>query len=65
MYHAAMQDVSTPEILASGKFMQMVRSGRWEYARRHTAEGAVAILATTDAGELVLVEQHRVPMGRP
>lgn len=43
--------------------MQMVRVGRWEYVRRHTAEGAVAVIATTDAGELVLVEQMRVPMG--
>jgi ADP-ribose pyrophosphatase len=53
----------TVEIVGSGKFMQMVRDGRWEYVRRHTAEGAVAILATTDADELVLVEQFRVPMG--
>ncbi|MBX2852346.1 MAG: NUDIX hydrolase [Phycisphaeraceae bacterium] len=54
---------NTIEIVGSGKFMQMVRDGRWEYVRRHTAEGAVAILATTDEGELVLVEQFRVPMG--
>ena len=60
-----MNEINTPAILASGQFMQMVRDGRWEYVRRHTAEGAVAVLATTDAGELVLVEQHRVPMGRP
>ncbi|MFK7789103.1 MAG: NUDIX hydrolase [Phycisphaeraceae bacterium] len=51
------------EVLASGKFMQMVRQGRWEYVRRHTCDGAVAVIATTDEDELVLVEQLRVPMG--
>lgn len=41
----------------------MVRAGRWEYVRRHTCDGAVAVVATTDEDELVLVEQLRVPMG--
>lgn len=44
--------------------MQMVRQGRWEYARRHTCDGAVAVVASTEDGELVLVEQYRVPMGQ-
>lgn len=64
-YNATMSQDETIEILASGKFMQMVRDGRWEYVRRHTCDGAVAILATTEVGEVVLVEQHRVPMGCP
>ena len=60
-----MENSETIQVLASGQFMQMVRHGHWEYARRHNADGAVAILATTDEGELVLVEQHRVPMACP
>ncbi len=63
MYDAEMENKQALEVLASGKFMQMVRAGRWEYVRRHTAEGAVAVIATTDGDELVLVEQMRVPMG--
>lgn len=63
MYDAPMEDNRRLDVLASGKYMQMVRRGRWEYVRRHTAEGAVAVIATTAAGELVLVEQVRVPMG--
>jgi ADP-ribose pyrophosphatase len=51
------------EVLASGKFMQMVRDGHWEYVRRHTSDGAVAVIATTDDDEVVLIEQMRVPMG--
>ena len=42
--------------------MRMVKRGRWEYVQRHNAEGAVAIIATTDEGELVVVEQPRVPL---
>lgn len=65
MYDAGMDENLPIETLASGQFMQMVRQGRWEYVRRHTAEGAVAVVATTDEDELVLVEQMRVPMGSP
>lgn len=65
MYDEAMDNAPQPEVLASGQYMQMVRHGHWEYARRHTAEGAVAVLATTDDDELVLVEQMRIPMGKP
>lgn len=63
MYDAAMDNQEAIEVLASGRFMQMVREGHWEYVRRHTAEGAVAVVATTAQDELVLVEQMRVPMG--
>lgn len=64
MYDAVMEDEQAINVLASGKFMQLVRQGRWEYVRRHTAEGAVAVIATTDQDELVLIEQMRVPMGQ-
>lgn len=53
------------EVLASGRFMQMIRKGHWEYVRRHTCDGAVAVVAITDQNELVLVEQWRVPMDAP
>ncbi len=65
MYDGRMDDETDVEVLASGQFMQMVRRGHWEYVRRHTAEGAVAVVAMTDEGELVLVEQVRIPMGVP
>jgi ADP-ribose pyrophosphatase len=37
----------------------------WEYVRRRTASAVVGILATTPAGELLLVEQYRKPIGAP
>ena len=47
----------------AGRFITAVREGRWEYVRRARGIRAVVILAETDAGEVLLVEQHRVPIG--
>jgi ADP-ribose pyrophosphatase len=52
------------EILARGKYLQMVRQGSWEYAERINISGIVGLIPVTDAGELVLVEQFRVPLGK-
>ena len=54
--------MSGPQTLHKGRFVELVKDGRWEYARRVNARGAVFIVAVTDASELVLVEQHRVPL---
>ena len=48
-----------------GRFIEAVTEGRWEYVRRVKGQGAAVIYAVTDADELVLVEQYRVPLGRP
>lgn len=48
-----------------GKYLEVHREGTWEYAARTRALGAAVILAVTDADELVLVEQWRVPVGAP
>ena len=47
-----------------GRFITAVRDGRWEYVRRARGIRAVVILAETDGGDILLVEQHRVPIGR-
>src|SRR5688500_16928283 len=52
------------QVLASGKFLRLVRRGRWEYADRVNSSGAVVIVAVTDDGRLVLTEQHRLPLDR-
>ena len=46
-----------------GRFITAVRDGRWEYVRRARGIRAVVILAETDTGEVLMVEQHRVPIG--
>ncbi len=47
-----------------GRYLEVHREGTWEFAARTRNIGAAVILAITDAGEIVLVEQFRVPHGR-
>jgi len=58
-------DAECPEeIVWQGRFVTAKQRGRWEYVGRARGIRAAAILAL-DAGEVVLVEQYRVPLGRP
>jgi ADP-ribose pyrophosphatase len=52
------------EVLHEGRFVRLVRDGSWEYAERTNVCGIVVVIAVTGAGELILVEQLRVPVGR-
>src|SRR5688500_16331890 len=45
-----------------GKYIRIVRDGRWEYVERCGGVSAVVILAEHE-GKVVLVEQRRVPLG--
>ena len=56
--------MSDPEIMWEGRFISAVRDGNWEYVRRTRGISAAVILAETDDGEIVLVEQNRIPIGR-
>jgi ADP-ribose pyrophosphatase len=53
-----------PEILWRGKFLRVMKSGRWEYADRVGASGAVVIVGVTDNGSIVLTEQFRIPVNQ-
>ena len=46
-----------------GKYLEVYKTGTWEYAARVGNMGAAVILATTDVGELILVEQFRPAHG--
>lgn len=52
------------EVLAEGKFLRLVREGRWEIAERTNDVGAVAVIAITADRRIVLTEQHRSAVGR-
>lgn len=52
------------ETVWEGRFIRMVKDGKWEYAARCRGIGAAVILAITPADEVILVEQYRVPLGR-
>lgn len=52
------------EVLGEGRFLRLVRQGRWEFMQRVVApQGAVQIIAVTAARELLFVEQYRPPVG--
>ena len=46
-----------------GKSLEVRKTGTWEYSARRGDMGAAVILALTDADEIVLVEQYRIPLG--
>jgi ADP-ribose pyrophosphatase len=52
----------TRTTLYEGKFLTLIKEGRWEYADRIGATGAVIIVAVTDEQKLLLVEQYRIPV---
>ncbi|MDQ3206021.1 MAG: NUDIX hydrolase [Pseudomonadota bacterium] len=53
------------ETMYAGKWLRLVRRGRWEYAERTHGNGmAVIIIAVTPDDEVVFVEQFRVPLDR-
>jgi ADP-ribose pyrophosphatase len=51
--------------LGTGRFLRLVADGRWEYVERVSASGVAAVAAVTEDGRLLLVEQHRIPVGGP
>ncbi len=51
------------EIRWAGRYLRMVQKGPWEYVERVGGMTAVVIVAEHD-GHLLLVEQHRAPLGR-
>lgn len=60
-----MDDADGPKILAETKFLRLVQHGHWTYAQRPNTTGAIAIVAVTSDRRLILVEQHRIPVGVP
>ena len=57
-------DADAPEEIAwQGKWITAKKRGRWEYVSRAGNIRAAAILAVED-GEILLVEQYRVPLGQ-
>jgi nicotinamidase/pyrazinamidase len=51
------------ETIASGKWLRLVKRGRWEFAQRVIGGTAAILVATTDDDELVLIEQPRPALG--
>lgn len=54
----------TIETVYAGKFLQFKKKGKWEFVERDHCTGVVAVLAITEACEMVLVEQFRPAIGK-
>lgn len=51
------------ETVWQGKYIQVVVDRGWQFVERRGITGIVAIVPVTEEGELVLIEQERIPVG--
>ena len=49
------------EVLHEGTYLGLYKRDNWEFALRPNSSACVTILPITDVGEIILVEQFRVP----
>ncbi len=52
------------ETIGEGKWVRLVRKGRWEFAQRTVGGTAALLVAITDDREIVLIEQLRPALGK-
>ena len=50
------------ETVWSGKFLEVHKLDRWEYVSR-TRDVSAAVILAVDGGDVILIEQYRVPLG--
>ena len=60
---ATIRRMKKPQEHFRGRYLGLVERDGWEYATRTNASAVAVIVAITDKRELVLVEQHRIPVG--
>jgi ADP-ribose pyrophosphatase len=47
-----------------GRYLSLLERDGWEYVSRSNASGVAVLIAVTDAGEILLVDQYRKPLAR-
>ncbi len=52
-------------VIADGKHMRFMKQDGWEFVSRKGVTGVIGLIAVTDEGKLLLVEQFRKPVGAP
>ena len=57
-----MSNDSEPRTMWTGCHLSVLTRGNWEYVSRNTRRPAVGIVAVTDDGKVILVEQRRPPV---
>lgn len=46
-----------------GRYLSLLERDGWEFTSRSNATGVVVLIPVSDAGEIILVEQFRTPVG--
>ncbi len=59
-----MQTSHEKRIITSGKYVNLATRRDWEFVERKNISGIVAIVAVTDSGKLLLIEQYRPPVDK-
>jgi len=59
------QRPGTDETIAQTEHLRLMKRDGWSFVQRVGSKGVVGIVATTDGGCLLLVEQHRPPLDAP
>lgn len=49
-------------LLHEGEFLRLLRRRHWEFVERTNSRAVAVLVAVTPAGELLLVEQYRLPV---
>ncbi|MGE3314517.1 MAG: NUDIX hydrolase [Planctomycetaceae bacterium] len=52
------------KVIGAGKYLRLVSKNGWEFVERINATGVVAVVAITDANEIILTEQFRGAVGK-
>ncbi|MFO7565187.1 MAG: bifunctional nicotinamidase/pyrazinamidase [Enhygromyxa sp.] len=60
---AILDEAERVEVIAEGRWLRLVRRGRWEYAQRVVGATAAVIVAVSEDDELILIEQPRPAVG--
>lgn len=58
------QQMSKLDIHYRGRYLGIAERDGWEFATRTNVSNVAVLVPVTEAGEIVLVEQFRVPVGR-
>jgi ADP-ribose pyrophosphatase len=57
-----MSEIPDRKVLAEGRYLRLVVENGWEFVERKSTTGIVVIVAVTEGGHLLLVEQFRPPV---
>jgi ADP-ribose diphosphatase len=59
-----MVDGAVSTVIATGRYLTFIDRDGWEFVTRSGASGVVVLVAFTDEGKVLLVEQERPAVGR-